>query len=221
VQNATDRPTRRRPTGRSARSGVLGLLGGAALLLLAACGGGGTSAAAGGSAGSASTQAQESPPAGDIPDSVAFVPYTPPGGRFTVSVPEGWSRTGTGAGTAAASLVSWTDKLNTAGVELRPAATAPTPASVQAADLPALAAQPGYRAGAVSTVQRRAGQAVLVTYRVSSPPNPVTGKTYPNAVERYSFFRNGTEAVITLSGPVGADNVDAYRTITDSFRWGA
>jgi hypothetical protein len=199
---------------------VLGLLCGASLLLLAACGGGGTPAA-GGSAGSASAQGQESPPAGDIPDTVAFVPYTPPDGRFTVSVPEGWSRTGTGTGTDAAGLVSWTDKLNAAAVELRPAATAPTPASVQAADLPALAAQPGYRAGAVSTVLRRAGQAVLVTYRVSSPANPVTGRTYPNAVERYSFFRNGTEAVITLSGPVGADNVDAYRTITDSFRWGA
>ena len=41
-----------------------------------------------------------------------------------------------------------------------------------------------------------------------------------DAVLRYAFFPNGTEAVLTLSGPKGADNVDAWRTISNSLRWG-
>jgi hypothetical protein len=47
----------------------------------------------------------------------------------------------------------------------------------------------------------------------------VTGKVYTDVVERYEFFRNGTEAIVTLSGPSGADNVDPWRTVTNSFRW--
>ena len=30
---------------------------------------------------------------------------------------------------------------------------------------------------------------------------------------------NGREAIVTLSGPRGADNVDPWRVITDSLRW--
>jgi hypothetical protein len=38
-------------------------------------------------------------------------------------------------------------------------------------------------------------------------------------IERYEFWRNGTQATITLSSPVGSDNVDPWRTVTDSFSW--
>jgi hypothetical protein len=37
--------------------------------------------------------------------------------------------------------------------------------------------------------------------------------------ERYEFWRAGVEAVVTVSSPVGADNTDPWRTITDSFAW--
>ena len=50
-------------------------------------------------------------------------------------------------------------------------------------------------------------------------PDPVTGKVYRDEVERYEFYRNGTESVLTLAGPVGADNVDPWRTVTNSFQW--
>jgi hypothetical protein len=47
----------------------------------------------------------------------------------------------------------------------------------------------------------------------------VTGKRRTDAVERYLFFHHGREAILTLSGPKGADNVDPWRIITDSLRW--
>ena len=40
-----------------------------------------------------------------------------------------------------------------------------------------------------------------------------------DAVERYSFWHNGIEAVLTLSGPKGADNVDPWRIVSDSLKW--
>jgi len=30
---------------------------------------------------------------------------------------------------------------------------------------------------------------------------------------------SGTEVVLTLAGPKGADNVDPWRTVTDSLAW--
>lgn len=47
--------------------------------------------------------AEQSPP-GDIPDNQVFVPYAFPGRAYTVSVPEGWSRTTSGGSTLLACL---------------------------------------------------------------------------------------------------------------------
>ncbi|BAH55686.1 MULTISPECIES: hypothetical protein [Rhodococcus] len=158
--------------------------------------------------------APESNPAGDIPDNQVYVPFTPAGDRFTISVPEGWSRSTAGTETV------FTDKYNTVRVQAGDRAAAPTVESVISQELPGIAAgTPGYRAGTVTAVQRRAGQAVLITYQAASAPNPVTGKSVTEAVERYQFWHNGTEVVVTLSGPQGTDNVDPWRTITDSLQW--
>lgn len=156
----------------------------------------------------------ESNPGGDIPDNQAFVAFRDPAGRFTVTVPEGWARTAAGAGT------SFTDKYNSVRVDTVAAAAAPTPDSVRAADVPTIrSAAQGFRLGSVSMVDRRAGPAVLMTYQAQSPPNPVTGKVAVEAVERYAFWRSGHEVVLTLSAPVGSDNVDPWRKVTDSFAW--
>jgi hypothetical protein len=178
----------------------------------------GTSATApsGSGAGSSTVTAPapETNPAGDIPDNQAFVPFTPPGGLVAVSVPEGWARTTDGAATV------FTDKSNTVRIETHTRATAPTTASVNADELPVIASStPGYRSGTVTAVQRKAGPAMLITYQGTSPPSPVTGKTGTDAIERYEFWRDGREVILTLSGPVGADNVDPWRTITDSLQW--
>jgi hypothetical protein len=166
------------------------------------------------SSGGVDPNAPEVNPAGDIPDNQVFVPYRPPGGQFTVKVPEGWARVVRGG------TVSFTDKLNTIRMESPPAPVAPTVASARQAELPAIqAASRHYEPGNVTQVRRAAGPAVLITYKADAPADPVTGKVVHDAVERYEFWRGGTETILTLSGPVGADNVDPWRIVTDSFRW--
>ena len=189
-------------------------------LLAGACGSGGASPYGGSTPttatppSAASKNAPEVNPAGDIPDNQVFVPYSPPGGRFTVKVPEGWGRT------ARAGTVSFTDKLNTISMETRPASAAPTVASARQAELPAIrSASRRYEPGSVTQVRRAGGDVVLVTYKADAPADPVTGKVVHDAVERYEFWRGGTEAILTLAGPVGADNVDPWRIVSDSFRW--
>jgi hypothetical protein len=166
------------------------------------------------SSGGVDPNAPEVNPAGDIPDNQVFVSYRPPGGRFTVKVPEGWARVVRGG------TVSFTDKLNTIRMETSPASAAPTPTSARQTELPAIqAASRRYEPGTVTQVRRAGGPVVLITYKADAPADPVTGKVVHDAVERYEFWRAGTEAILTLSGPVGADNVDPWRIVTDSFRW--
>jgi hypothetical protein len=156
----------------------------------------------------------ENNPVGDIPVNTAYVPYRPASGQFEVKVPEGWSRTADGT------AVVFTDRLNTVRVETVSASTAPTVASAKANEVTAVQAKSTrFALKSVATAHRNSGDVVLVVYEADSTPDPVTGKVIHDSVERYEFYRNGTEAVLTLSGPVGADNVDPWRTVTDSFRW--
>jgi hypothetical protein len=159
------------------------------------------------------TGVPEANPAGDIPDNQAFVAYRDASAGYTVSVPEGWSQR------AEAGAVVFSDKYNVVRIQTRGASSAPTVGSVTSNDLPALATAPGYSAGPVSLVDRKAGQAVLATYKANSATNPVTGKYAVEAVERYLFYRAGREVILTLAAPVGSDNVDPWRKVTDSFAW--
>jgi hypothetical protein len=94
-------------------------------------------------------------------------------------------------------------------------------ASAASVDAPALAASAScFQAGKTTMVTRKAGPAVLMTYRADSPSDPVTGKVVRQDVERYEFWQGGKLAVITLSSPQGSDNVDPWRKVTDSFAWG-
>ena len=168
------------------------------------------------SSGAASSAAglSETNPAGDIPDNQAFVDFNPLNGGYAVKIPEGWARTDSAAGTV------FTDKFNTITVQAAPAASAPTVASVQAVEVPQIQATvQGFQPGSVTAADRAAGTAVLITYQADSPPSPVTGKVAALAVERYEFWKSGTGVTLTLSAPVGSDNVDPWRTVTDSFRW--
>ena len=158
--------------------------------------------------------APEVNPAGDIPDNQVFVEYAPPSGGYSVKVPEGWARV------EANGAVTFTDKLNSIRMETKAAASAPTVASAQRDEVPAIqAASKNYEAGKVTQVTRKSGPAILITYRADSAPDAVTGKVVHDDVERYEFWRSGTEVILTLSGPVGADNVDPWRIVTDSFTW--
>ena len=149
--------------------------------------------------------------AGDIPDNQVYVPYVATG--FQVAVPQGWARSTDGAATV------FTDKFNAVRITTAARATAPDVASARATEVRALAAAPSFTLGDVTTVTRKAGPAVLITYTAASPVDPVAGKSVLTAVERYAFWRSGRDVVLTLSGAKGADNVDPWRTVTDSFRW--
>lgn len=200
---------------------ALGVAG--SLLALAGCGG---SPAAGTTPGalpaesptSASSDPNPNAPevnaAGDIPDNQVFVPYTPPGGGFTVAVPQGWAQSSSGPET------TFTDKFNSVHLQSQLVPAVPDVGSVKANEVPRLqGSTPGFVLGDATVVHRPAGSAILLTYQATSAPNPVTGKSVTEAVERYEFWRAGRAAVLTLSGPKGADNVDPWRKITDSFRW--
>jgi hypothetical protein len=105
----------------------------AATLLLGACGGSGSTgsstakAAPSGTSGppsaASSSSAPETNPAGDIPDNQVYVPFSPPGGRLSIKVPEGWARGQAGTAT------TFTDKLNSIRIQTRSMPAAPTIAS--------------------------------------------------------------------------------------------
>ena len=198
----------------------------ALLALAAACGNGSSKSASTTSTtrvpttAPATTSAADNPnapevnPAGDIPDNQVFVEYAPPSGGYSLKVPEGWARVDAGG------AVTFTDKLNRIRMESKAAANAPTISSVQRDEVPAVAAaSKNYEAGKVTQVTRKAGSVILITYRADSEADPVTGKVVHDDVERYEFWRSGTEVILTLSGPVGADNVDPWRIVTDAFTW--
>jgi hypothetical protein len=204
----------------------------AATILLAACGGSSTPPKAASASkaptstsrptGSSATSSSPAPqahatevnPPGDIPDNQVFVSYRPPGAAFTIKVPEGWARSSAGGS------VTFTDKLNSITVASAAAGSKPTVASVRSSELPTVQQQGrNYKAGKVTAIHRKAGPVVLATYLQDSSPDPVTNKVVRDAVERYSFWTNGTEAVLTLSGPKGADNVDPWRLVSDSLTW--
>src|SRR4051812_21812812 len=150
------------------------LLTAAALLVAvvaAGCGNSSSSSSDKAGATPVDPNAKEVSPPGDIPDNQAFVAYSPPGGGYTVKVPEGWART------SASGAVTFTDKLNSVRMESLPASAAPTVASYKSKEQPKLERSVrGYKAGPVTTVSRKSGKAVRAVYYASSAPDAVTGK---------------------------------------------
>ncbi|MCU1456101.1 MAG: hypothetical protein JWL73_193 [Actinomycetia bacterium] len=204
-------------------------------VLASACGGSSTRSSAGApksTSGSGTTAATAAPATttsgtgvdpnapevvapGDIPDTQVFVPVTMPEG-YSLSVPEGWARSTSGTTT------TFADHYNSISTTSTSVPAAPTTASVQASEVPQLARSvPNFALVSVTTVQRAAGPAVLVTYRAGSAPDPVTGKRVAIDVERYELWRGGKQVTLTLSGARGSDNVDPWKKVTESFAWTA
>lgn len=161
-----------------------------------------------------STGGTEVAPAGDIPDKQPFLDYASPDNVLVVSVPEGWARS------EVAGAASFSDKLNTIKITWGAAPAAPTVETARATLVPELQrTEPCFTVTDVVIAKRKAGDAVLVTYHANSAPDPVTGKVVRKDVELYEFWKDGKQAVLTLSAPSGSDNVDPWRKVTDSFRW--
>jgi hypothetical protein len=155
----------------------------------------------------------ETNPPGDIPDNLAFVRYANPAGGYSFRHPEGWARTVSGT------RVRFTDKLNGVTVESLAATRAPTPSSARTDDVARLQGSvPAFQLRSVASVRLPAGRGVHIVFRRNSAPDSVTGKVYRDEVEEYDVFGHGRLVRMDLYGPVGADNVDAYRTMSQSLR---
>ena len=201
----TQRPDTRLRSGLAAA--VLAL---AAAAALAACGAAGSSS----SAPSPASSAADANTSGDIPDSQAYVAFSPASGGYSVKVPEGWART------ADASSVTFSSHFDSIRVVTQQAPQAPTVTSATSAELPALrSGTPGFVLRDVTSVHRSAGDAVLIRYTAQSQTDPVTGRSVKLDVERYEFWRAGVQSTLTLADPAGSDNTDPWHTVTDSFTW--
>ena len=201
---------------------------------LAGCGGGGssssstagspgssssataTTAAAGkascGSSVTASSNEAASTAQGDIPDNQQFLTFRNARGGYSIQYPEGWARSGSGTS------VTFQDKSNMITIQVSPGSQ-PSTASVGKELKQQAASDPCFSPGTPQTVTAGPNQAIKVTYTTRGAKSPVTGQRNKVSVDRYVFFKGGKVATVDLSNPVGVDNVDAYRMISESFRW--
>lgn len=174
------------------------------------------SPAAGGPSTAASAEqavAPEKNPPGDIPDNQAFIAYNSATGGYGLQVPEGWARTIDGTG------VRFVDKFDGVEVSLNQTATAPTAGQVRQNPLAFVGGS--RRAIKVTGLGGQPGPAavVVVSFESNSDPDPVTGKQIRLENQCYLFYKDGRYAALTLWAPLGSDNVDQWRLISDSFRW--
>lgn len=155
----------------------------------------------------------EKNPPGDIPDSQVFIDYASPLG-FTMKVPEGWARSDHADG------ASFIDKLDGVIVSASKADAAPTVESVKATSVPELeTAERAVKVTAVKQVKLPAGSAIRIVYTSNSEPNAVTNKQIRLENERYLYFKDGKLVTLELYAPKGADNVDQWQLMSNSFKW--
>ena len=144
---------------------------------------------------------------GDIPDNQVFLVYQSPSG-WSIKYPEGWAQSG------GPNATLFRDKNNIVRVVVRPG-SAPTPATVRS--------DPSLKGARItsgpSPLSLGAQRAIKVVYTTQSQPSPVTGKRLTLTVDRYYVAHAGKVATIDLGTPVGVDNVDAYRLMSESLRW--
>lgn len=157
--------------------------------------------------------APEKNPPGDIPDTQVFVTYASPAG-YALKVPEGWARSVDGSG------VRFDDKLDAVSVALSDRAGPPSLSLAKTVFVPALEkAGRAVKVSKVTEVGLPAGRAIRIDYSANSEPNPVTMKQVRLEANRYLIFHAGKLAMLDLSAPYGADNVDQWRLMAHSFRW--
>jgi PsbP len=158
----------------------------------------------------ASALTAEKNPPGDIPDDQVFVSYKSSVSGYSLKVPEGWARSEKG------SDVQFIDKFDGVAVIVDVAATPPTMKDV----VTRLGkAEKGFKVVSTKEIRLPLGSVLLVKYESDSETNPVTNKRIRLEDEAYAFYKNGKIAILILWAPVGADNADQWKMISESFRW--
>lgn len=157
--------------------------------------------------------APEKNPPGDIPDNQVFVDYKGPFGTY-IKVPEGWARTDLSNG------ASFVDKYNGVVLTVTDAAQAPTVESIKDQYLDELAKERrAVRVASVKPVKLPSGPAISIQYSSNSEPNPVTNKQIRLENARFLYFKDGKLATLDMYAPYGADNVDQWKMMSESFGW--
>jgi hypothetical protein len=169
-------------------------------------------ASCGSSSASAAVSEAASTATGDIPDNQQFLTFRNRAGGYSISYPEGWARTGNGAS------VAIKDKSNTITIRVAKGPK-PTTASVASKLRQEATTDPCLSAGSAQATTAGPNQVIKVTYTTAGQKSPVTGQRPKITVDRYVYAKNGKVATLDLATPVGVDNVDAYRMISESFRW--
>jgi hypothetical protein len=185
----------------------------AAVVLLVGCGSSKKVGTASGSATSGAGPAGVAPlsgeaqsaATGDIPDNQVFLTYHDTGAGYSIQVPEGWARKGSG------SDVTFNSKNNIVHIIVGRGAL-PTAAAAKA-DLKTA------QVGATQTLTVHGSKVLKLSYSTLSAANPVTGKRVQLVVDRYVYSKGGKRASVDLGTPKGVDNVDAYKMMSRSFTW--
>lgn len=198
-----------------------------ASLLAAGCGSGSSSTSTAGNTSTAgesrSTEGQEagggavpseaqSAATGDIPDNQTFLLFHDPKAGYSIRYPEGWARKGS------TSEVTFQEKANV--IHLSVGKGAPPSEASAVSGVESLHKTDSTVHGKAPEKLTIGGKPVVkITYSRLSAPDPVTGKRLPLVIDRYEYGNRGKVAVLDLATPVGVDNVDAYRMISESFEW--
>lgn len=150
---------------------------------------------------------------GDVPDNAVFLAYADAANAFSIQYVEGWQVQPQPDG------VVIRDKDSSETVQVVTGQT-DAAAYLTSTDLPALQALPGFKLEKQDTVAVKGhGKLLHLLYHAPAAPDPVTGKEVPSTVDRYYVPGAGKLGVVTLSTPDGVDNVDAFRTMIESFAW--
>jgi hypothetical protein len=140
----------------------------------------------------------ETAPAGDIPDTQAWVVYHGPG--YQVVYPDGWARSSRGGAEQFA--------LGYDGEEVQVKGAAEM-----------LREQSAIRGLVSKHTALPAGDATIYVFTSDSAQNPVTGKRVRLENNAYVFTHGPRTVTLVLWAPVGSDNVDQWRHIASSFQW--
>lgn len=164
------------------------------------------------SAAETAIPAEKNPP-GDIPDSQVFVTYTSKDG-YALKVPEGWARK------EGPSTASFVDKLDGVVITI---ADVPGQLTKQAIAKDYVAklksSERAVKVTATKEVKLPAGTAVRIDYQSNSEPNAVTNKQIRLENQRFLFVQGAKMVDLRLYAPLGADNVDQWKLMSESFSW--
>jgi len=149
---------------------------------------------------------------GDIPDNQVFLTYDNRAAGYSIRYPEGWARKGS------ASDVTFQDRANVIHVVIAKGAPQ-SPASASAGLAELKRTDPTVKAGQPQRITIAGAPVIKLTYTRLSAADPVTGKRLPLTIDRYEYAHGGKVAIVDLGTPKGVDNVDAYRMISETFRW--